>query len=671
MTLKYWLRSGMYPFPMYSMRNQLSLYNKNLSVPNGFWNNNKQIPQHLDPSTNLMPDSHNNTNSDISITNKDTCLSDNEKQNSKLHNPDQANNQVTDNYISTDAILNAQKLFKCETCGKLFAQKVNLQNHERTHTGQKPFVCLVCLKAFSQRTNLKNHERIHSGERPYVCIVCSKSFSQRTNLRNHERVHSGERPYKCMMCPKAFSQLTNLRNHERTHTGVKPYTCTVCLKSFAQQAELTCHERVHTGIKPYTCSYCLKAFSQLTNLRNHERIHTKEKPFKCPVCTKAFSQRTDLRNHLRVHTKEKPFCCSVCPKAFAQRTDLKNHIRTHSGEKPYVCLVCGKAFSQVTNLRNHERTHSGEKPFSCSLCGKAFSQRSTLKNHERTHNIGIDIDKYQGKNNKCMELNCHDCGVCQGVGNFDHSADSSHERLCSSKNEIHIGLNSNSKASENLPGGASGKNSLTCDICQKQFSLRVQLDNHVCIESADEASSLLQHQTFLKECQSSTPKSQSSSLISKWMINCVQQQKQDQSKETPPISGNNSPPSSSSPSVVSNSASLVVQNTHLAPGPENPWFFLGGDLGSVTGGPGDLRLQSAILSSGYLHTGWSNHYGWPRGFPVTPRWSAISKDLTSSVMGPDSKPFKQKDSKNSQKIISKNMTSKQKLNSVCDNPSTS
>ncbi|PIK60357.1 hypothetical protein BSL78_02727 [Apostichopus japonicus] len=175
----------------------------------------------------------------------------------------------------------ADKIIKCEECGRSFKSSGHYRYHIETHKGNRVLKCPIngCNRRFAWPGHLKYHVRTHSNDRPYPCKVkaCSKTFYTVQSLDVHMRSHNGVKPFECPEegCGKSFTTSGNLTNHIRTHTGEKPYLCTYadCNLSFAENSSLKKHRLTHTGEKPYECEICGKLFSQCSSRNAHRKRH--------------------------------------------------------------------------------------------------------------------------------------------------------------------------------------------------------------------------------------------------------------------------------------------------------------------------------------------------------------------------------------------------------------
>ena len=318
-----------------------------------------------------------------------------------------------------------QKNFECNVCGKILANLISLQGHEKVHSGihslKRPHhQCKTCKKDFSSVSNLNKHMKIHSEVKPYSCKTCLRTFHKSDYLKGHERVHSNERPYQCSLCDKKFKGSKSLEFHYRTHTEEFPYECKICIEKFRHRKLLLKHNlKYHKGgnENDYACKLCKKEFLDSQGLKTHMIVHSNEKPYNCQFCDKTFKRKwvltshhkmhngeerkkvpekkqqcptcgklvsfSGLKNHEATHTDERPYQCEICFKQFKTLLALKIHKDVHSDEKQFECRTCKKRFNKQPNLIRHQRTHTGELPYDCKTCGVRFSQWTSLHRHKK------------------------------------------------------------------------------------------------------------------------------------------------------------------------------------------------------------------------------------------------------------------------------------------------
>ena len=131
-----------------------------------------------------------------------------------------------------------KKDLKCDYCNKLFTQTNKLTKHiQRIHTGESAKIIKwdYCPKIIKKYSLYKHMCRVHDGFKDIgkdsICETCGKSFAEEINLRFHiHTIHEGHKDFKCDNCDKSFTIASKLKNHiKRNHTA-KNIKCDYCPK---------------------------------------------------------------------------------------------------------------------------------------------------------------------------------------------------------------------------------------------------------------------------------------------------------------------------------------------------------------------------------------------------------------------------------------------------------
>ncbi|KAL0829294.1 hypothetical protein ABMA28_004100 [Loxostege sticticalis] len=168
----------------------------------------------------------------------------------------------------------------CDMCGEVFKNQDKLAIHKRKSHFKNPVKCPQCSRICVSEYYLKRHiKRRHETEKNFICATCGRRFAFKGELSNHQRVvHEKhlmkKKMFPCKFCDKTYKCAKSIIIHERSvHTGHRPAECTVCGSSFYHEDYLKEHMRLHTGETPFKCPICGRGYAQRGNMKSHLRIH--------------------------------------------------------------------------------------------------------------------------------------------------------------------------------------------------------------------------------------------------------------------------------------------------------------------------------------------------------------------------------------------------------------
>ncbi|CAB3383250.1 Hypothetical predicted protein [Cloeon dipterum] len=406
--------------------------------------------------------------------------------------------------------------FVCRFCGKRFALRTKLTDHERSHTNERPFEarcartsreeslsCDVCLKTFASVKGLRSHRVTHFDElKKFVCRICKAAFHARHNLASHHLVHTGEKAFRCEECGAPFTRRSSLKAHVsfKHSKELASHVCPECGKRFPQTSHLKRHLLTHTGERSHLCDLCGKSFSQVAHLHTHKRLRHKVLPYEgdvdkeekeaavqpaeadrlealdaltCDACFKPFHTLPDLKRHLRSHAKritKRPTPCPYCRQRFALRcVERRVHIeRCHPPR--FKCDDCEYVARSLGDLEEHFKAQHAvqvrvRREFFCDLCPgrKAYLKRRSMREHFQRRHLKLNVCQHCGRaHGSPAALLVHErlhTGerpyVCEMCGRAYHNASS----LNMHKHSYHRG-----DASRRAP-----QDRLVCQLCQERF----------------------------------------------------------------------------------------------------------------------------------------------------------------------------------------------------------
>ncbi|CAG5026409.1 unnamed protein product [Parnassius apollo] len=119
----------------------------------------------------------------------------------------------------TSSIIPTDSNVRC--AAKATRPKKAMQDHfNYHHLGKTSHKCLICNKPMATKACVERHMmRIHGEKkekpRTHICEQCGKAFADKKILTQHEITHSGARPLSCDICQQTFKHKASLYTHRK------------------------------------------------------------------------------------------------------------------------------------------------------------------------------------------------------------------------------------------------------------------------------------------------------------------------------------------------------------------------------------------------------------------------------------------------------------------------
>ncbi|KAL3287083.1 hypothetical protein HHI36_001567 [Cryptolaemus montrouzieri] len=281
-------------------------------------------------------------------------------------------------------MLNIPTMIRCQNCETNFPTKYQYQRHQCEFNAEK-----VVLKPNADLKDINKGMRIK-----YDCNTCGKQFVSKNNLERHQACHDNSKDNICEHCNKQFVSENRLRIHKENHckkvgdiskfyrSDVAVWKCKKCHEVFSSLGTASTHIE---SCKEFVFMYDPKDDSSPSN---------SVKFLKQELNTGSFIDDTNSKTlengNIEKILTEILLQCEFCNRTYADKGLLLFHQRKHSTDKNYECVSCNSIFESYAMAAQHWLKICSEtanmfylpKLTYCEYCDRTFKSHELLYTHK-------------------------------------------------------------------------------------------------------------------------------------------------------------------------------------------------------------------------------------------------------------------------------------------------
>ncbi|XP_068146515.1 transcription factor grauzone [Drosophila tropicalis] len=287
-----------------------------------------------------------------------------------------------------DQKIAAHMRLTCDICHEGQETFLKLCKHMLQAHHKKGYA-ICCNKKFYKRSFLTDHIDRHANPDKFKCQECGKTFADKQCLRNHELLKhqpDEEKTFMCENCPKRYTKQYLLDQHRIIHKE-RNVPCDICERRFPNVSLLSSHVKMVHGNYGTMCDICAQVIRGRAAFQRHQLEHAgiTEPKVQCDICGSWHKNKYSLRKHIRRHQSSYEECtCNICGKVSPNRSAMLSHQRyVHMLDRKHECSVCNKAFKKAITLKEHMTMHTGEVLYQCPHCPKTFNSNANKHSHRK------------------------------------------------------------------------------------------------------------------------------------------------------------------------------------------------------------------------------------------------------------------------------------------------